>query len=621
MTRKRRSKGEDKRLINNEEKDDNDINQELELEKTQSSSKKRKSSTSSKNVKEIENSPKLIEVNKNKGREKQKDVTPKGKPADKNNNASVSASKRNYKKEDKAMPSNSKQTKHPNQTTPKSTKIPSTSGKRKLVIETEDEMEFEGDYEDIEDEEIVPVEYSQKSPENQQLPKRKKGETVEMPNAEAFQQIMRELAEVKKQLNQRTETQNKGIIDEKTETATKTVEKTGKSRKEPEFSPSNETIYMPAVRKADDTEYRNLVNKLKIHSISPIVENRKRTISNPTNNDNVNIDQFLTGIRDEVSSSDEEPFNKRMPPRRLEFRESSDEERQDPMVNVRTQAKDRILAAEKHRAQVEAPKGMGIDRSVEILDDDELMHVAYSTDESVNDKVEQGKFIEMDKLYNKSEDFAEGSEDGKMVLVNKGGWTAWEPATKRQKITNVFQWEKAFRVYMAIYTKANPTKSSEMIQYLHTIHHAASKYAWNNVAYYDRVFRKWMEKNPNRSWGKTLNQMWNICLTDPIGRGSYSNQQSNGKKEGRSTCWKFNKGHCSYPNCKFIHKCTYCGGTSHGAATCFKKGSGRKSEQQTTGRQNGSSRNNQNGQGNGSAAHPVQESQTSSNHQQKPRNT
>ena len=229
------------------------------------------------------------------------------------------------------------------------------------------------------------------------------------------------------------------------------------------------------------------------------------------------------------------------------------------------------------------------------------MFVSCNVEENLIEKVEKGKFFEMDKFLSKPDEISDTGEDQKMVLVNKGGWSAWEPAGnhRKNKIVNVQMWEKAFRVYMAIYTKANSHKAAEMIQYLHTIHLAASKFAWENVAQYDQIFRKWMEKNPNRSWGKTLAQMWNICMTDPINNSNHRTGNGGNKKEGgRATCWKFNKGFCNYPNCQFVHKCTYCGGTNHGAHACFKKGkkSETKNQNKNSVNQNPPASNKNNGQ-------------------------
>ena len=199
-----------------------------------------------------------------------------------------------------------------------------------------------------------------------------------------------------------------------------------------------------------------MVRSLQRQTISPEVKLVKRS-----EHDDTNIDNFITGIREEVSSSDEETAVRRQPTkRRLNYETEEGQEESTEEANKR-QARERIISAENHRAQVENPRG--IDKSIQIIDDDDLLQITCSIDEGLVEKVEKGKFFEMDKLANKTDELGEFSGDeNRMVLVNRGGWSAWEPANNRkQKITNVHQWEKAFRIYMAIFTRANPEKSSE----------------------------------------------------------------------------------------------------------------------------------------------------------------
>ena len=71
--------------------------------------------------------------------------------------------------------------------------------------------------------------------------------------------------------------------------------------------------------------------------------------------------------------------------------------------------------------------------------------------------------------------------------------------------------------------------------------------------------------------------MWNITLNEPIkkfnesGSSYYKSGNSNNKKKD-SFCWKYNKNNCTYgKNCKFDHKCSYCGVSGHPVTNCHKK--------------------------------------------------
>ena len=150
------------------------------------------------------------------------------------------------------------------------------------------------------------------------------------------------------------------------------------------------------------------------------------------------------------------------------------------------------------------------------------------------------------------------------------------------KINSVRCWEQAFRVYAAIYSKANPGRAAEIWQYVHIINVAASAYTWDNIANYDYTFRQLMAANPKRSWAKIYNQMWNISMRDPVSRNapnfSGSSQtggkgfKGEGKKNKPKYCWAVNRGEkCKDgEKCKFVHRCSYCDAGGHGRNACPK---------------------------------------------------
>ena len=121
------------------------------------------------------------------------------------------------------------------------------------------------------------------------------------------------------------------------------------------------------------------------------------------------------------------------------------------------------------------------------------------------------------------------SGESKVELVTQGGHTYFKPI-KDTQIHGLRKWEQAFRVYAAIYTDANPERSSEVWQYMHSINVAAASYQWHNVAYYDSTFRQLMAYNPNRSWAKLYNQGWNLAMRDPI--TTSRNNSSTGTSSG-----------------------------------------------------------------------------------------
>ena len=176
--------------------------------------------------------------------------------------------------------------------------------------------------------------------------------------------------------------------------------------------------------------------------------------------------------------------------------------------DVRQAAKERVLAAEKYRASVEPPKGKSPNISPNMLQvfnalvngeatgvnyidkipkknlngiDDKFWYVACHIEDSLKEKIRRGEFVELEKLLPRNDgqhlpsSAYNENDERKMSLVSKGGETYFTPVSTKRSIYNLDTWDHAFRVYSAIYSKANPTKAAEITQYVHTIHYAASK--------------------------------------------------------------------------------------------------------------------------------------------------
>ena len=75
------------------------------------------------------------------------------------------------------------------------------------------------------------------------------------------------------------------------------------------------------------------------------------------------------------------------------------------------------------------------------------------------------------------------NDEQRMQFINRDGATYWVPADHENKIIGIRRWDQAFRVYAAIYCKANPGRAGEIWQYIYVINSAATSYNWENVAY------------------------------------------------------------------------------------------------------------------------------------------
>ena len=363
--------------------------------------------------------------------------------------------------------------------------------------------------------------------------------------------IARIISEVKKQLKgskKKSRKRGKGS-DPKGSSRTNNV---------PVASPSNETIFAPAVplENSGSPNLRKAVNKAG--------KSKEGNPSHSSANNSYIID-FLKRIR--LGDRETKPASRR----NRGSSSSSDEGQSSRYEEDRRhrQARDRaeaaVVEAEKYKASVEN-QGKMTDKDV----DDEFFHTSCHVELSLRERIGRGEFVELEKLLRKIRAKYKRDES-KLEMFNKGGTVfCMESEDKECKITNIHKWDQAFRVYATIYSKANPSRAAEIWQYVETIHRAARKFAWDSVAEYDFIFRHLMAEYPQRSWAKTYTQEWNLMLCDVPQRGEHKNPQGGTKKE--NVCWKYNKTHCPYgANCRFPHRCSYCGG-SHPKKQCSKKG-------------------------------------------------
>ena len=153
--------------------------------------------------------------------------------------------------------------------------------------------------------------------------------------------------------------------------------------------------------------------------------------------------------------------------------------------------------------------------------DDEFFHITCYIDQSLQNKIERGEFVDLEKLL-PCDPTCKLIGESHMELVNKDGATYFVPvsADRDVKINNIRRWEQAFRVYATIYSRANLNRAAEVWQYIYTINLAANAYAWENVSTYDYTFRQLMSQYPGRSWSTIYQQMWSLTMRDPISRSN-----------------------------------------------------------------------------------------------------
>ena len=111
--------------------------------------------------------------------------------------------------------------------------------------------------------------------------------------------------------------------------------------------------------------------------------------------------------------------------------------------------------------------------------------------------------MDLAHLLNKTRGSADDEGAQKLGIVSKDGVSYLAPIHEQdvsQIINGYSHWEQAFRVFLNILTTKYPFKATELLQYNHTIHSAATIYIWDNVYAYDKEFRYHISCHLRRSW-------------------------------------------------------------------------------------------------------------------------
>ena len=366
-------------------------------------------------------------------------------------------------------------------------------------------------------------------------------------------------------------------------------------------SPSDVTLYMPALRKDKTVAASPTLAKL---SNGLVVQEKAKTMSLIDE-----LSDLVERVRMENSprhcSRDRSAsVHRDSQPRNDQDEGVRNRTEQNSRVHVRPEVAegnlvaDRMITeAERFKAAVQPPKGeldqnMGeFMRYIADNDDDSFFHLTCHVDPGLKTKIENGEFIDLDKLQPRTRTQIMGTDQSLQQYVNKNGTMYWAPPERESRITNIRRWEQSFRIYAAIYCKANPDRSAEIWQYVHVINTAAVSYAWENVYFYDSTFRQLMSERPNRSWSKIFTQLWNLAMCDHLPKnvnhnaftprsdryaGPASNNNNGNVSWRDKCCWRYNRGNkCRKWSCRFDHRCSNCGAWSHGKNSCNKRGDNR----------------------------------------------
>ena len=177
-------------------------------------------------------------------------------------------------------------------------------------------------------------------------------------------------------------------------------------------SPSDTTLYTPALKKAKDSN--EMLNK---------------------------ITNFVDSIRIESTGAAQVSPGRAPPPVAAEGRPSLTVNDDRLGTSTHEKTEQRIIQAEQFRANIVAPKGrnlMGDDN------DDDFFHITCHIEQGFRENIQNGDFIDLERLLPK-ERRNSLNEEQRLEWVSREGATFFAPAQdKSAKINSLCKWEQAF---------------------------------------------------------------------------------------------------------------------------------------------------------------------------------
>ncbi len=221
--------------------------------------------------------------------------------------------------------------------------------------------------------------------------------------------------------------------------------------------------------------------------------------------------------------------------------------------------------------------------------------------QSIKAKIIKGEYVDLVTLVEKKDPYMQYHENQGIALsVNQSGQIIWKSNKPKQMITSISAWTSAFLIFTSVYLSAHPTRTQELLKYMHLVRTAASRYGGFGWRSYDQQFRLRMQEYPQRSWAVIDNELWSLYMTQssvvastfPMGirqqgqnvggfQPQFSNRQAGnsgfrtqfsntGWKSKEKICFDFNKKTCQRKPCMYKHKCMHCKESGHGAIDCKK---------------------------------------------------
>ena len=177
--------------------------------------------------------------------------------------------------------------------------------------------------------------------------------------------------------------------------------------------------------------------------------------------------------------------------------------------------------------------------------------------------IKQGKYVDLPDLL---------PEALREAQFNKACETKEETKLKRRfSITTTLDWMAAFSAYTAVAVHLKPQRAFELAAYtsiIISLTRDGRGQAWSR---YDQQFRQAAAVNPGLQWHKREPDIWLMAFMGaaaPPATRPPSQQGQPAAQRSTSICRNWNRGTCTYPQCKYRHVCFVCSDAGHVTRDC-----------------------------------------------------
>ena len=174
-------------------------------------------------------------------------------------------------------------------------------------------------------------------------------------------------------------------------------------------------------------------------------------------------------------------------------------------------------------------------------------------------KIESGLYIELSELL--PDNLSVTNATGDIADAPK----ASKPVTR--PTLSIIEWVQSFGIYTAILSKSQPHRVADLLGYQTLILQAHQEFQGDFWLRYDRTFRQKAATLKNTKWATIDTTLWSLAFSGRGRSGSLNerNRDQGPPKYGSTqsprqppVCFKWNRDVCTFRNCKFLHKCSYC---------------------------------------------------------------